>query len=257
MDPIALRRAADANAVLAFARLVPALGHPAAGRRQFGAVEAVATGAESAFWNPIFGVSDAVTDADLDAAIDWIEGAGLKPELHIADDVDPRRAAHLQTRGFELRDWRSPVMVLGSIPRVTPPAPAGVALRWGGVELLDPWYVALDAPPGVQRVLSAGVLDDPAVILVVAFLDAAPVSAAMAMDGAGLVGIYAVGTVEAARRRGIGRAVTWRAIQEGARRWGRDVAVLQSSEMGVPVYESMGFRTTHRYLELRRPLPPP
>ena len=255
MDAKALRVAADANSVLAFDRLTPALGHPAAGRRRFGAAEAVLTGAASAFWNPVFAFSDDVTTGDLDAAIDWIEGNGLRAFLHISDDLDTRLLAHVRARGFELDDWPTPVMVLDPIPPDMPPSPAGVTLRAGGVELIESWYQANEAPPVMRELLSAAVLDDPGVILAVAFLEGVPVAGAMAMDGAGLIGIYAVGTVESARRRGIGRAVTWAAIQAGARRWGHDVAILQSSAMGVPVYEAMGFRATHRYLELKRPLP--
>ena len=255
MDAKAIRDAADANSVLAFDRLTPALGHPAAGRRRFGAVEAVLTGAASAFWNPVFVFSDEATAANLDAAIDWIEDNDLRAFLHISDDLDPRHRAHAEARGFELAEWSTPVMVLDPIQPEPLPSPAGVTLRAGGVELIESWYQASEAPPSMRELLSPAVLDDPGVILAVAFLEGMPVANAMAMDGAGVLGIYAVGTVESARRRGIGRAVTWAAIAAGASRWARRVAILQSSAMGVPVYESMGFRSTHSYLELRRPPP--
>jgi ribosomal protein S18 acetylase RimI-like enzyme len=69
------------------------------------------------------------------------------------------------------------------------------------------------------------------------------------------VGIYAVGTARDHRRLGYGRAVTWAAIEAGVEAWGGTFAVLQSSEMGVPVYASMGFTVIGRYLELVRPGP--
>jgi len=59
-------------------------------------------------------------------------------------------------------------------------------------------------------------------------------------------GIYSVATLEPARRRGVGSAVTWAAV-DAIRDWGCSAAVLQSSEMGYPVYRAMGFREVTRY----------
>jgi ribosomal protein S18 acetylase RimI-like enzyme len=55
-----------------------------------------------------------------------------------------------------------------------------------------------------------------------------------------LGGIYQVATLPAARGRGIGRAVTLAAMKH-ARDLGAKRAVLQSSEMGYPVYRAIGF----------------
>lgn len=66
--------------------------------------------------------------------------------------------------------------------------------------------------------------------------------------GAGVAGIYAVGTSEAARGKGIGTAITAVPLLD-ARAEGYHVATLQSSEMGFSVYERMGFR---EYCKLSR-----
>ena len=50
-----------------------------------------------------------------------------------------------------------------------------------------------------------------------------------------------------ARRRGVGSAVTWAAIEAG-RAWGYDTIVLQSSVMGLSMYSAMGFRTVAPYV---------
>ena len=55
------------------------------------------------------------------------------------------------------------------------------------------------------------------------------------------VGVYNVATIEGMRGRGYGGAMTRHAISEG-RRGGATTSILQSSAMGRPVYESMGFR---------------
>ncbi|HEV8490270.1 MAG TPA: hypothetical protein VGQ58_10840, partial [Candidatus Limnocylindrales bacterium] len=69
------------------------------------------------------------------------------------------------------------------------------------------------------------------------------------------LGIYAVGTLAHARRRGYGRAVTWAVLEAGATAWGSRQAILQSSQMGVPVYRSMGFETVGAFTTFERPTP--
>ena len=61
-----------------------------------------------------------------------------------------------------------------------------------------------------------------------------------------VAGIYWVGSLEAARGKGLGRAMTAKANNAGFD-LGAEVASLQASPMGEPLYRSMGFETLFDY----------
>lgn len=81
-------------------------------------------------------------------------------------------------------------------------------------------------------------------------LDGTPVATTSLLLAGGAAGIYNVATVEAARRRGIGAAITAAAVRAGADR-GMRVATLQASDMGRPVYEALGFRPACDFVPYR------
>ena len=74
----------------------------------------------------------------------------------------------------------------------------------------------------------------------------APVATASCFYAAGVAGIYIVSTRPAYRGRGFGAALTLAAMQD-ARDAGYQVAILQASELGRPVYERLGFRECCRF----------
>ena len=73
-------------------------------------------------------------------------------------------------------------------------------------------------------------------------------AAAMTFDHDGDCGIFNVGTIERARRRGLGTALTALAAHEAADR-GCRTATLQSTPMAERVYAAVGFRDLGRFLE--------
>jgi len=240
IDVSADRAAADRNLADAFDVVRLHLTDPRGGRRRFGAVEAIATGHELAFYNPVLALDPSSAAADVLAAVAWVESLGLATATHLQSGLDPSIRAELEEVGFVADDEGGEVMALSPIP-AAPPPPPDARLRAGGSELAADWYTALEAGDRFQRTFHAALLDDPHVRIAVADVAGEPVAAAAAIGSGDTLGIYAVGTLEHARRRGYGRAVTWTAIEAGVLAWGSTRAILQSSEMGVPMYRSMGF----------------
>lgn len=72
------------------------------------------------------------------------------------------------------------------------------------------------------------------------YLDNQPVTSSTLLLAGGVAGIYDVSTIPAARRQGLGRALTLYPLLE-AHRMGYHYAILQSSHEGYNVYRRLGF----------------
>ena len=91
-----------------------------------------------------------------------------------------------------------------------------------------------------ERFVGRKMLEDPRVRMFTAWTDDEPVGEASAYLLDDTVGIFGVGVVESARRRGIGAALTLRAARAFDDR--TDLAWLQPSDMARRMYEGQGFR---------------
>jgi ribosomal protein S18 acetylase RimI-like enzyme len=83
----------------------------------------------------------------------------------------------------------------------------------------------------------------------IGWLNGEPVAMASLLLYAGVAGIYGVATVPAARRQGIGTALTLHALHE-AHELGYRIATLTDTEMSRGIYRRMGFQqrcTVHHY----------
>ncbi|HUQ17831.1 MAG TPA: GNAT family N-acetyltransferase [Candidatus Saccharimonadales bacterium] len=107
--------------------------------------------------------------------------------------------------------------------------------------------VVQQLPPGA--VFAPGAAGDPDLRLWVGLAGGEPVATACSAVSDGYIGVYAVGTVPSARRRGYGEVMTAAAL--GAR---VDLpATLQASAMGLPVYQRMDFTEVATVERWRRP----
>ena len=200
-------------------------------------------------------VVDVAPPQQLEQAIDWVDDHGLPHRVWIDEASAPGLGEVPHKKGF-VRDERPyPGMVLH--PVVDPPRPsAGVAVAQVSESDLDEYLgvtIETGIPGDAARLLfSASFAADPDVQLLIGSLDGRPVGTSVAIRSGDVSGVYAVGTLPAARRRGVGTALTWAAVEAG-RAWGCDTIVLQASEMGFPIYAAMGFRTVVEYTVFGRP----
>jgi GNAT superfamily N-acetyltransferase len=229
--------------------------------RRFGSATAFATGRQVAFFNPIV-VLAPVAPADLAAAVAWMRGLGVPLSLRVRDDVeDDALRATAAELGLRREAWTEPAMVLHPL-REPPPIPAGLTIETATAATMERYYLvsarAFDMAPAVagfvRDLIPPEVVDDPDIRLFGGYLDGEPAACSFAIRSAEVVGVYAVGTSEVARRRGIATAMTWAAVEAG-RQWGCAAATLQASKMGEPVYRAMGFDTVARYVTYEQPRP--
>ena len=78
-------------------------------------------------------------------------------------------------------------------------------------------------------------------------VDGRPVCTSALVSTGTVAGVYWVATLKEFRGRGLGEAISWEAVKGGLAA-GCEVASLQASKMGRPVYERMGFETVFDYV---------
>jgi GNAT superfamily N-acetyltransferase len=245
---------ANENFVASFRKVVE---HSPEGEvRWFGRVFAFVTGLPLSLFNGCVVVEPANTP-QLDAALSWLSAWNVPHKAFIATEHVASLSDVPLDHGLRRDPDPYPGMVLHPIPE--PPDPsAGVTVMPVADSLLDEYFqvcTEVGIPPRVAHELySRSFVGDPDVQLFVARLDGRPVGKSLAIRSGGASGVYDVGTVKTARRRGVGSAVTWAAVTAG-QAWGFDAIVLQSSQMGLPIYTAMGFRTVVPYTTFTKLLP--
>lgn len=163
---------------------------------------------------------------------------------------------HLQAHGF-VHAGDTPGMAIDLLALADDhPVPADFTIRpvkdevtletWARVAAIGTGFPASILEEFVSLELGVGFGRGTALRRYLGFQGGTPVtSSAMILD-AGVAGIYAVATLPAARRHGLGAAMTVRPLLE-ARAQGYQVGTLQASELGYPIYRRLGFRDVCRF----------
>lgn len=190
--------------------------------------------------------NNALLDRDLvpaerTAAIDAMEAAyrsaAIERYAAWVHESDHGLQAALTDRGYVLDETtRAMGAALDTLPAEVPAIDLGPP-DW------DDCLRILDVPAGL---LSGA--DRRAFHILVARLDGQSAATAMAFDHDGDCGIFNVTTLEAARQRGLGTALTAHQLHAAAERR-CSTASLQSSPMAESVYAAVGFRDLGRILE--------
>ena len=196
-------------------------------------------------------------DADrrIDEVIAWFDERGLPfiwrlGPLETPADLDQR----LLARGFTMDPADMPGMAapLAGLPAIEPPDESTITFVEDAAsfrEWLDVMVIGFEMPPQIGdtfwKYAELG-FGDELPVTILARIDGRPVATALGSVAGGGIVIANVTTVPDVRGRGLGRTVTLAAMHAGARA-GATIAVLQSTEMGLGVYRSLGFEEFARY----------
>jgi GNAT superfamily N-acetyltransferase len=256
VSPESLARANEANLTEGFAACARAYGGEV--------VDApdllwCATGIPSGGWNRVLRAR--LAPETLDARIEWVQERARRlgtPFLwQIIPSTQPVNLdTHLLRHGFtDVEVEPAMGVALARLPS-TLSLPDGVTIkRVRDRTALEQWARTAHAgfgasvstaAPFVVAVSRDALNDAAAAEYYLALLDGEPVASSALSLAAGVAGVFAVATLEGARGRGIGAAVTMAPLL-AARERGYAVGVLQASEMGYSIYARMGFTEQFRY----------
>jgi GNAT superfamily N-acetyltransferase len=141
-----------------------------------------------------------------------------------------------------------PFMVHESPATATAPYPEDVTAEIvRAASRLEEWGLTLTRGFGMPEQLAASfawpeMLEASDWETILAFRDGRAVGTAWACYGNGVTGVFSISSLESERGRGLGAALTVAAMQTGVAA-GDELAYLEASAMGLPVYERLGFTT--------------
>jgi ribosomal protein S18 acetylase RimI-like enzyme len=205
------------------------------------------TGVPAEPFNPtLVARTPADVDAALVAAAEHCGGVGLALGIDLEPSLHPDVRDGARRAGLSLVETR-PGMALEPDRLRSTPDPPGIEIRrvddpsmLAKVRAADAIAFGVD-PRLMDAFLPPAVLDDPAERVFAAVHDGHIVGAGESVVFDRVLGVFGVSTVPSFRRRGIAAALTSRLVED--REGDADLAVLQSSELGLGVYERLGFGT--------------
>lgn len=239
--------AANENLVHGFEVLSEALDEGAV--ESFGAVTAASSGLPIPNFNRIV-VFEEPAAASLEKAVAWMAGRDVPFKLTAADPALEAVQSAADPLGIEETDTQ-PAMALPSldtVPTGDPPVTVGEVATGDGLDAFVTVSASVFGFPleMARELMHERVIHHDDLLFLVGYDDGEPVACGQLVQSGDVAGVYSIAVEESHRRRGIGTAIS-RAVLRRGREAGCSVGVLQSSEMGRPVYEEMGFETVVTY----------
>jgi GNAT superfamily N-acetyltransferase len=233
-----------------------AAGVPGSLVRIDGGVALIATGLPIRFFNQVV-IQASKPDADaVRSAVDAMRERDARFVVLLRRGIDTALVPEMATLGLVGSAGSGPMpgMALhplsGGPPTLPGPEEHEVRLVEDVAGLVDHRRTAaagFGMPDAVADLaMHDGLLERADCAIYVGYSDGTPVTTGIGIRTGRTIGVYNVATIEAARRRGLGSLMTARIASDG-RASGCDVAILQASEMGLSVYERLGYRTVVEY----------
>lgn len=216
--------------------------------RQFGSLTAACPGVSAQFFNRVFAF-DAPPVGGLSAAIAWMAERDVPFWITATEPVAEVVENHRGDLDV-VKAGTQPGMAMASLTEI-PPRDSVVEIA----EVTDPdereafstvTASAFGLPPDVVEQVDRAALAADDVRLFLGRVNGSPAASGLLIQSGHVAGVYSIGVIEAVRRQGIGEAMSWEVLRAG-REAGCRVGVLQSSEMGYPLYKRMGFETVVTY----------
>ena len=227
-------------------RLIPVI--EGASTQVAGEASLLITGVRVPTLNGVLTLRPSATVADVTRLLDIVAATGLPHSLQLRPGCSDELVELALGRGL-VEDEALPLMAMErDLERVREAAHHPEMT----IRLLEPdecgIHVAISAeafqspPESFERLITPAVMRVPGHRAYVGTVAGEAVTTAVGSTLGDYVGIFDVGTPERYRGRGYGAAVTARAVLDGYEA-GASLAYLQSSAMGLKVYERIGFST--------------
>ncbi len=223
-----------------------------------GGLTAVRSGMPGSNFNVVFGLGPPTSLKNLSEGIDrlFVKTGTQFMVITAKDTLDFMRPL-LDEKNLTVRT-DMPGMVLDPIPAACPAAPSDLEIK----PVTEPHEIDRYLSTGAagfglptdyfdlwaSGLLAESVLPSPPWAGYLGYSGGEPVATSLRVTTGRIAGIYFVSTLPDFRSRGFGTAMTWRAAVDGTKE-GCRMSYLQSSPMGRPVYERMGYRLIDEYQE--------
>lgn len=222
-------------------------------RREDG-VALLASGLPYRLFNQVVVVESGANADAMAAAVRTMRDRRARFMVSLRRGVDDRFVGLMSELGLVLPDDQEPMpgMALHPIPDAAPRQMDRYEIRAVTTAAgLEDHIVTAAAGFGMPEDLARSIVapdlwQRPGRTVYVGYADDVPVATGLGVRTGRTIGVYNIATIESARRRGYGEAMTARVAADG-RAAGCEVAILQASEMGRSTYERLGYRTVIEY----------